>query len=242
MPTTVTTDKKIILSGSPFGWIHKIDSGALTELWKFNNLQSSTYKILKPGSSSQSSDNIDINRADGAIWRFPKTNLILSGIDETDITPAGTSSDATSKGEITLVANEAPMELNSWTAFIKALKENLDGKFLITIGTGYSHKARTDTSLRKPDGFIHMIGKISNDIEQQLNNSPASLTMTFVSYKDSTIEETDLTGTTLFGEITWKLGGTGKDVEGIKPPAIVSTDAQKLLEGDVAVITNIVYS
>jgi len=240
MPTT--TDKKIILTGSPFAWVHKIDAGALTELWKFNNLQSSTYKILKPGSSSQSSDNIDINRADGAIWRFPKNNLVLSGIDETDITPAGTSSDATSKGEITLVANEAPIELNSWTAFIKAMKDEQDGKFLITIGTGYSHKARTDVALRKPDGFIHMIGKINNDIEQQLNNSPASLTMTFVSYKDSTLEETDLTAISLFTAITWKLGGTGNDVEGIKPPDIISGDAQKLLEGDVAVITNIVYS
>lgn len=240
MPTT--TDKKIILTGSPFAWVHKIDAGALTELWKFNNLQSSTYKILKPGSSASSSDNIDINRADGAIWRFPKTNLILSGIDETDITPAGTSSDATSKGEITLVANEAPVESNSWTAFVKAVKDNMDGKFLLTIGTGYSHKARTDVTLRKPDGFIHMIGKINNDLEQQLNNSPASLTMTFVSYKDSTLEETDFTGTNLFTAITWKLGGTGKDVDGIKPPDIISGDAQKLLEGDVAVITNIVYS
>ena len=240
MPTTI--DKKIILTGSPFAWVHKIDAGALTELWKFNNLQSSTYKILKPGSSASSSDNIDINRADGAIWRFPKTNLILSGIDETDITPAGTSSDATSKGEITLVANEAPVESNSWTAFVKAVKDNMDGKFLLTIGTGYSHKARTDVTLRKPDGFIHMIGKINNDLEQQLNNSPASLTMTFVSYKDSTLVDTDFTGTNLFTAITWKLGGTGKDVDGIKPPDIISGDAQKLLEGDVAVITNIVYS
>lgn len=240
MPTT--TDKKIILTGSPFGWVHLIDNGALTELWKFNNLQSSTYKILKPGSSSQGSDNIDINRADGAIWRFPKTNLILSGIDETDITPADASSDASNKGEITLVANEAPIESNSWTAFIKAVKEKMDAKFLVTIGTGYSHKARTDATLRKPDGFIHMIGKINNDIEQQLNNNPSILTTTFVSYKNSGLEETDLTAIDLFTAITWKLGGTGKDVEGIKPPDIVSADAQKLLAGDVVVVTNITYS
>lgn len=240
MPTS--TDKKIILTGSPFGWVHLIDNGALTELWKFNNLQSSTYKILKPGTTSSSSDNIDINRADGAIWRFPKTNLILSGIDETDITPADASSDATSKGEITLVANEAPVESNSWTAFIKAVKDKMDAKFMVTIGTGYSHKARTDATLRKPDGFIHMIGKINNDLEQQLNNNPASLTMTFVSYKNSGLEESDFTATNLFTAITWKLGGTGKDVEGIKPPDIVSVEAQKLLLGDVAVVTNIIYS
>ena len=240
MPTS--SDKKIILTGSPFAWVHKIDAGAITELWKFNNLQSSTYKILKPGSSAQSSDNIDINRADGAIWRFPKTNLILSGVDETDITPAGSSSDATNKGEITLVTNEAAIESNSPTAFIKSVKDNLDSIFMITIGTGYSHKARTDLTLRKPDGFIHMIGKINNDLEQQLNNSPTSLTMTFVSYKNSTIEETDLTVTSLFTAITWKLGGTGKDVDGIKPPDIISGDAQKLLLGEVVVVTNITYS
>ncbi|MBE2189327.1 MAG: hypothetical protein IAE98_07645 [Candidatus Kapabacteria bacterium] len=240
MPTT--TDKKIILTGSPFAWIHKIENEDLSELWKFNNLQSSTYKILKPGSSSQGSENIDINRADGAIWRFPKTNLILSGEDESDITPADTSSDASNKGEITLVINEAPIESNSWTAFIKQLKDNMDAKFLITIGTGYSHKARTDATLRKPDGFIHMIGKVNNDLEQQLNNSPASITITFVSYKNSGLEATDLTAVSLFTAITWKLGGTGKDIEGIKPPDLLSTDAERLLTGDVVVVTNITYS
>lgn len=240
MPTT--TDKKIILTGSPFAWIHKIENEDLSELWKFNNLQSSTYKILKPGSSSQGSENIDINRADGAIWRFPKTNLILSGEDESDITPADASSDASNKGEITLVINEAPIESNSWTAFIKQLKDNMDAKFLITIGTGYSHKARTDATLRKPDGFIHMIGKVNNDLEQQLNNSPASITITFVSYKNSGLEATDLTAVSLFTAITWKLGGTGKDIEGIKPPDLLSTDAERLLTGDVIVVTNITYS
>ncbi|MBS4000916.1 MAG: hypothetical protein KGZ71_10595 [Desulfobulbaceae bacterium] len=240
MPTT--TDKKIILTGSPFAWIHKIENEDLSELWKFNNLQSSTYKILKPGSSSQGSENIDINRADGAIWRFPKTNLILSGEDESDITPADASSDASNKGEITLVINEAPIESNSWTAFIKQLKDNMDAKFLITIGTGYSHKARTDATLRKPDGFIHMIGKVNNDLEQQLNNSPASITITFVSYKNSGLEATDLTAVSLFTAITWKLGGTGKDIEGIKPPDLLSTDAERLLTGDVVVVTNITYS
>jgi len=240
MPTTA--DKKIILTGSPFAWIHKIENGNISELWRFDNLQSSTYKILKPGSSSQGSENIDINRADGVIWRFPKTNLILSGEDESDITPADASSDASNKGEITLVINEAPIEANSWTAFIKELKDNMDAKFLITIGTGYSHKARTDATLRKPDGFIHMIGKINNDLEQQLNNNPASITITFVSYKNSGLEATDLTAVSLFTAITWKLGGTGKDIEGIKPPDILSTDAERLLTGDIVVVTNITYS
>lgn len=238
----ITADKKIILTGSPFAWVHKIANGDLTELWKFDNLQSSTYKIMKPGSEAGGGDNIDINRADGAIWRFKKVNLILSGEDETDITPADASSDATSKGEITLVINEAPIEANSWSSFIKDLKSNLDSKFLITIGTGFSHKARTDSTLRKPDGYVHMIGKINNDIEQQLNNSPTSVSITFVSYKNSGLEVADLTAATLFTPITWKLGGTGKDVSGIKPPTISTTDASKLLEGDIVVVPNINYT
>lgn len=240
MPTT--TDKKIILTGSPFAWIHKVDSGALTELWKFDNLQSSTYKIMKPGANSQQGENIDINRADGAIWRFKKTNLVLSGEDESNITPADASSDASGKGEITLVINEAPISANSWTAFIKDLKDNMDKFFLVTIGTGFSYKAKTDATLKKPEGFVHMIGKINSDIEQQLNNNPASLSITFVSYKNSGLEAADLTAANLFTAITWKLGGTGSDVTGIKPSDITSGDAAKLLDGDVAIVTNITYS
>ena len=239
MPTT--TDKKIILTGSPFAWVHKVDAGALIELWKFDNLQSTTYKIMKPGATSQSGENIDINRADGAIWRFPKTNLVLSGIDETDITPAAASSDATGKGEITLVINEAPLSANSWTAFIKTLKDELNSLFLITIGTGYSHKARTDITLRKPEGFVHLIGKINNDVEQQLNNSPLSISLTFVSYANSGLDEADLTSTSLFTAITWKLGGSG-DVTGIKPPDITSGGATTLLSGDILVVPATTYS
>lgn len=238
MPTT--TDKKIILIGSPFAWVHKISSGALTEFWKFDNLQSSSFKISKPDVAS-TGDNIDINRADGAIWRFKKINLVLSGETEEDITPADASSDASNKGEITLVLNEAPNEANSWTAFIKQLKDNLDVKFLVTIGTGFSHKARFDSALKKPEGFVHMIGKINTDVEQQLNNNPASLSLTFVSYKNSGLNEADLTAVDLFTGITWKLGGSG-DVTGIKPPVITSQDAQKLLAGDIVIVTNITYS
>jgi hypothetical protein len=240
MPTT--TDKKIILNGTRFAWIHEIAAGAITELWRFDNLQSSIFKIPKPGSTSSSGEYIDINCADGTIWRFPKNTRYLSGIDETDITPADSSSDATSKGEITLVTNEAPIGSNSHPAWIKELKAKMSSLFLITIGTGFSYKAQTDATLKKPDGYVHMIGKLNSDLEQSLTNSPLSTSLTFVSYKNSGLLEADLTAEGLFTAINWKLGGSGKDIAGNKPADIISADAQALLAGDIVIVPNIVYS
>lgn len=235
-----TTDKKIILTGSPFAWVHLISynsatsSWVITEKWKFDNLQSSTYKILKPGTTTTGGENIDITRADGAIWRFPKTTLILSGINEEDITPPDASSDATNKGEITLVTNEAPINVNSWTDFIINLQTHLNSKFMVTIGTGYSHIGRTSGS-RYPDGFVHMIGKINNDIEQQLSNNPVSLSITFISCTNSGLAASALTGTGLFTDISLKIG-KGENDPKVKPDAITSNDESDLLSGDIVVV------
>ena len=215
MPTTTNT--KILLRGSPFAWIQKVTAGALAAKWSFNNLQSSTFKLPKASSSSSSSSNTDIKRADGAVWQFPKTNLTLDGITELDITPAAASSDATGLGEITIVINEAAVESNSWTAMLADIKANKDEIFLVTIGTGFSYKAGTDVTMKKPEGYIHMIGKISNDIDQQFNENPTSITLTFVSYTNSGLEAIDLTGAT-FTSLSWKVGGAGKDISGIMPP------------------------
>lgn len=239
---STTTNQKIILNGSPFAWLHKITDGTITELWKFDNLQSSTYKLPKPGSDSGNSENVDIKRADGAIIRFPKQSLILSGVDETDITPADSSSDATGKGEITLITNEAPNESNSWTAFLKSLKTEKNSLFLVTIGTGFSHKARTDATYKKPEGYVHLIGKINTDIEQQFGENATTLTLTIASYTNSGIEVSDLTDAELFSAIDWKLGGAGKNISGIKPPAITEPIANDLLAGDLAIVTHITYS
>lgn len=238
MPTT--TDRKIILTGSPFAWIQTITGGALAAKWTLSNLQSSSYKALVSSTAATTGENIDINRADGAIIRFPKDSLILSGITESEETSVETSSDATGLGEITLVLNEAPVESNSMTAFLKELKSLKSSLFLITIGTGFSYKAKTDAALKKPEGFVHMIGKLSSDIEQSLGNSPSALTLTFVSYKNSGLDDADLTGAT-FTAITWKKGGTG-DVSGITPPAIAAGEATSLLEGDIVVATAITYA
>lgn len=232
---STTTDKLIRLYGSPFAWVHLINAGALSELWKFDNLQNPSYKFTKPGTDT-GGENIDIQRADGAIIRFPKKSLILSGIDETDITPADASSDATSKGEITLVINEAPSSSASYTAFLKSIKDNYDKMFLITLGTGYSYQ-QSISATRKPDGWAYMIGKINNDIEQTLDSNPGTTTLTFVSYTNSGLDASDLTADDLFTTQKLKLGGTGKDVDGIKPKTISADDATKLLAGDIVIVS-----
>lgn len=232
--------QKVILQGSPFAWLHRIENGAIADELLFDNLQSSNIKLLKAGSESASGENVDINRADGAIWRFNKVNKVLDGITETDITPADASDTATKKADITLLINEAPNEIDSWTAFIDEIRTYQDSFWLVTIGSGFSHKART--SNKKPEGYYQLIGKISNDIEQAFANSPTNLSLTFASDSGSGLEEEDLTSGTLYSAITWKLGGTGKDVSGIKPPTITESEATTIIAGDVNIVTDITYS
>lgn len=228
-----TSNQKIILSGTPFAWVHKITSGAISALWQFENLASSSYKITKPGSES-GGENIDITRADGAIIRFPKKSLIIDGKDGADITPADASSDATGKGEITLVINEAAKTSTSWTSFLKDIKTNFDSLFLVTIGTGYTYNQSVSAG-RAPDGYVHMIGKINTDVEQTLDSNPATVSLTFVSYGNSGLDASDLSGA-VFADLTLNLGGTGKDVESIKPASISAGDATILLDGDILIV------
>jgi hypothetical protein len=236
-----TTNQKMILNGCPQAWFHLITEGTITEKWRFDNIQKAGYKILKTGSNTTNANNLDIKRIDGATWRFPKETLILDGITENDITPADASSDATGKAEITMIIVEAPIEKNSFTAFAREFKTLKDSLFLVTIPSGQSYRAKTDQ--KKPEGYIHMIGKISSDSEFQFEGEKeTSLSLTLVSYKNSGLVAADLTDESLFTAITWKKGGTGKDITGIKPPTITSGDAAEILAGDVVIVSDIVYS
>ena len=242
---SATMVNKIILTGSCIGWLHKIDEAAKTivESYRFDNLQSSTYKLLKASSESSSSgDKLEINRADTGVIQFPKPTLNIDPLTELAIVSSTGGSDATSKGEITLVTNEAPIESNSWTAFIKSLQGNMSAKFLITIGTGQSYKTLNDSASKKPDGFVHMIGILTTDIEQQLQNGAVTLSMTFASQKiatDATVK-TALTNASLFTAIEWKRGlATGNPT--VKPATIISADADTIIAGDILVLPNITY-
>ncbi|MBX3045286.1 MAG: hypothetical protein KIT33_12590 [Candidatus Kapabacteria bacterium] len=235
-----STINKVILHGAPFAWVHRISAGVITELWKFDNLQDCSYSLPKVGADS-GGENLDIPRNDGLIWRFTKESRILEGISGDDITPADASSDATGKGSITLVINEAPIEMNSMSAFREDLKAKQSDLFLVTIATGVSYTAKMTN--KKPEGYIHMVGKINNDLSETFNANHNTVTLEFVSYTNSGLEEDDLsTAVDLFTGIVWKLGGVGKDIANIKPPNITSQKEAEILAGELAMVTDITYS
>ena len=243
MPTS--TNQKIIIKGSPFGYIHSIqtvdDVVTITEKFAFNNLADSQAKLPKPGTTS-SGNNTDLVRSDGAKWRFPNPDLILDATDETDITPADITSNSTALGDIVMKINEAPVQSNSFTKFISdwhLIYRN--GLFMATIGTGFSYKAISTSALRKPEGWIHLIGRVTSDTSLDYSEKPTPFEVTFSTFKNSGLDSAALQAAT-FTTLTWKLGGTGKDVTGITPPAITAGIADLLLAGDLGIVTDIVYS
>jgi hypothetical protein len=238
-----TADKKMIYRGAPFAWVHEIAAGVVTELWRFNNLADAEYKLALAGAAAAGGENIDSLRSDGVTWRVPKVAKILSQIDETDITPAGTGEDATNKGEITITLLEAAIEANSDAAFMEELNSKLNSKFLITIATGFSYAAAEVS--KKPDGFVHMIGKISTELTRKYaGNTVSNIVLNFKSYKntDEDVDEESLMpeGDDLFTAITWKLGGAGDP--DITPPPIIEADATAILAGEIVIVPNITYT
>jgi len=232
MPNTMSTG--ILFRALPVAWVFEIDQSAntVTELWTFDNLQSCNYKIPKNPDSSSDSETIDINRADGAIIQFPKEELVIDGTNEEDIT--GSSGNLTGAGEVTIVANQAPTEQTSFTAFLMELQEKIDSKFLVIIPTGMSY---TDTVSSTPDseGFLYMIGDITSDIEQELSGEPSSVSITFGAAKPNSADDTAL-GSAIDGitpsAIDWKRGMTS-DAE-IQPAFPADAD-DNLIEGKIVI-------
>ncbi|HOV92262.1 MAG TPA: hypothetical protein PLC04_04180 [Candidatus Kapabacteria bacterium] len=236
MSTTVA--KKILLYDFPLGWVYKVDLTATPKLalkWSFDNLKPGSWKAPSPQSAA-AGDNLDIERGDGAKYRFPAETLVLDGV--TEEIKASTSSDETKLGEITLVTNEGAVESNSMSAFYKDVLANRDELFLVIVGTGFSHDSKTN--LKSADGFVVLLGKITNDIEG-VSDHPKSLTLTFSSYKNSTLVATDLTSLVI-PDITWKLGGTGYDATGMAPDAITADEAADLLAGKLVIKPNVTYT
>jgi len=235
-----TVAKRSIISMAPFGWIHKITPspdggttpGTIAELYQFDNLaEGSGIKLPIADNQSAGSDNIDITRGDGAIFRFPKFNLILDGETEEDITPAGSDSNSTGKAEVTIVTNEAPLPVTivSWTAWLADLKLNKDELLLVTMPTGFSYDSRENQ--KKADGYIYVVAKITSDIEQKLGVNPSQITLVLSSNK---LGETDIAATDLeavsYTSIAWKGKGAS-----FTPPALESGDGDVLISGDVVI-------
>jgi hypothetical protein len=236
-----TVPKRVIISNAPFGWIHKLaagdPAGSITELYRFDNLSDSEIK-LTVAEASGSGDNVDIKRGDGAVWRFSKFNIVLSGVDETDITPASQGSDASSKAVMTITTNEAPLPvtITSMTLWLKDLVAKKGDLLMITLPVGFTYDARTNQG--KVDGFVRMLGKLNNDIDLKTNDSPSTIALEFVSYKctlagvdDVLIEAATYTG------IVWK----GKAIT-ITPPNLSVGDGDELIAGNVVFAQSATYS
>lgn len=247
---TYKSDKMIILKGVPLFWLSIIVGSTLVKKWTFRNVGNTTYKFPKSSSSSSSSkqEYVDIVAGDQMITRFKKQSLIIEGlsgdlfVDSENASIDAKGHEATGKAVITVVIQEAPLECTSWTSFTDELEEWLnstanDGRVLATIGTGYNGYATATPNEYKPEGFAHIIGKITNDIDNQLGSSNAtSLTLEIASYKATDIPDEVFTAHT-FEPILHRRGGGTNNIT-ITPPKIASTKIAKLKSGRIVFTGN----
>ncbi|MBE2188567.1 MAG: hypothetical protein KGZ71_09660 [Desulfobulbaceae bacterium] len=236
-----TTDKRIIISGAPFCYIHKLTEGVPSLLWTFDNLQNVQIVMPKADAAAQSSNNLDIQRGDGALFRFKAESLVLSGEDETDITPAEESSDATGKGKIVFTNNEAPLptSINSFTAWLKNAKDNMESLLLISIATGFTHHGKS-TGTPKVDGWARMLCKLNSDIDFTSGANASSIQLEFVSYKNPVGADAIAAGALeaiTFANIAWKGKATN-----IASPVITAPEEALLLAGDIVLSPDLTYS
>lgn len=240
MSATKSVAKMSIITKCPFLWMFEITDvataadDALVLKYKFDNASAVTFKSLAAGSSAASTENIDLTRADGAIFRFPKENLIIDAITETQIASDTGGADASGLGEISATLQEAPVGTStSWTSFVAELNANKDKKWLVIVGTGYSYERTGTDSTRKPDGYAYMIGKISSDIDA----SEGNVALTFASQKASgwEVDATEMTTAFSAAGIDLKRGGTGYDVDKTLnvPVSLVAADITDLKAGKI---------
>lgn len=262
--STTTTDKRIIIHGAPFGYMHLITPGAkaveggastvlgsIAEKFIFDNLGSIDIKLLKPGGSTAGSTEYnDIKRADGALIRSKKYNLSLDLADEHDITDVTAASDATSLGSATMVVNEAPLptSINSWTAFISLLREYHGAYWLLSIPTGFTFTSRVDS---KVDGWSYMVCKIASDFNWTQAETPSSISIELISYKCPDIigaADVVVTDTILqaidYTSVNWK--GCNKtfvpDATGTTTNHFAADDLVDIKAGKVSLVDAITYS
>ena len=232
---------KMVLTGVPLGYIALVDdtTGTIGTTYRFGNLASATYKILKSESSESSTENTDITRADGAIIRFPKIAPTISGVTGL-ISSSGTSGSATSKAEMALVVNEAPEECTSWTQWVSIAKSLMGKLCLIVIPTGMTYEERSSiVSAKAVDGWAYMLGRLSADLENQLGSSNTTNTLTFASNMTAKPTEfkADLSAE-VFGDITYYLGGGSNDVV-LKAPTPSAVQAELVASGDILILPTV---
>lgn len=234
----------IIIEGLPLAWMFLVptSAGVPAETFKFDNLASAGYVPLVPEEAQ--SANIDIERADGALTRFGKTTLVIDGTDETTVANSAAVGDETLKGEMTLVINEASVESESWPAMIASLITNHARDWLVAIPIGFSYETR-ELATPVSEGYVFMIGRITNNLDQLMSAAPSNLTLTFKSVKNTALVQANLTGADLFTGIDWKRGDT--TVAAMKPTDTgagdLSTDqADDLILGELVVDAEYVHT
>jgi len=190
--STTTTNKRILVSGAPFAWLFKIAAGTegtpdvpgtITELWRFDNLADISVKINLPSAAAATGEKITLNVNDGTIWQWNKCNVVMDALTETDVTPSAASADATGLGEVTIITNEAPLPVTivTPTEWLEDIQDEFDSLFMLVVPTGFTLDSRDQQKL--VDGYVYLICKLSTGIDLKLANAPATISLTFISYK-----------------------------------------------------------
>jgi hypothetical protein len=224
----------------------------------FDNLASQPKITIKvQGASASTGENTDFNRADGAIIRFPKNSLIISGKDESLITETANDEYASGLGDLSLVTNEADLDSISFTAMLQKLVANKESLFLAVVPTGFTYKSRYVDAAKTVDGYIYQLYRITTDIDFSATTLTIGLSATKASYLKKedgtsiTVEEleeglklfnAEFTGANESTYVGVKLKGEGSK---IVPKAFTIDDttdktgahAQSLYDGDMVIIS-----
>jgi hypothetical protein len=235
MPYTQASKSQVLPVSCPLAFVHLVSAGALTLLWAFNKTQPGSFTVPMPGSSSSSGDVISIVNADGITFQASKETTVISLADDSDITPAASGSNATGYGKISLKPWAAPANLSpkTWANFQKSVADNKSSLFLISLATGITQQERV--AVPQIDGWIRMLGKFDADLVFDNPDGIKAITLSFASYKDSTIDASDLTSASLYSPgVLWERGGLG-DVSAVVAPTITNGEAADILLGKLVI-------
>lgn len=267
MPTT--TDEKIVLTGASAAWMIALEDTATpmsnfdadpdvdtvaekANRFLFDNLTDAKVKV--PASAVAASGNdeyIIAARIDGAEIRYKKEKLTIEGKDETVVTDSASGTGSDSKNEISFTVQEADIDSDTYTAFLRKLYDLRGKKFLLCIPLGYNYKRRypgsnPTTEGKNALGFAVMIGVLSSGFEHGI----AANTATKVAF---TFQSTTLTATEAeanaaiaaggFNGFVWdpieqkgwkeSINSAPETTVKITPPALGATDGGELAKGNV---------
>jgi hypothetical protein len=240
----ITMPKKIPLSGVPIAWLYEITIGegtaanSIDRVYDIDNLGGGQVNYIASASAGGNDNNVDINRNDGTIIRFPNDAPIVGGPDELEIVDESGGTDASGLGTIQLILNEAPIQSTSITAFISELEAKKNSKFLIIVPTIYTYDRLGTGATKKPDGFVYMIGKRTNDLSLNLDNNPKQITLEFAAQKATDLNADDIVDLFPMTGIAIKRGGSDIAASVNAPIDLVTDDADALLLGKVVTKEN----